>query len=153
TRNPNEAAMPRDPWRDHPEYVALWRMARQRPDDPAQRFVLADWLEENGQPAEAWRERVHGITGSPTRTGLDTGLVFLPPMPDEEALSRVLELSPPDEIVVQFGRTAAELGLRFLREYPGRCGVDVGRFRLESEEERAELLAIPRLEAFACERT
>jgi len=53
--------MPREPWRDDPEYLGLWRMARQQPDDPAPRFVLSDWREEHGHLGEAWRERVHGV--------------------------------------------------------------------------------------------
>ena len=38
---------------DHPEYQALYRAARAKPDDNAPRLVLADWLDERGFNEEA----------------------------------------------------------------------------------------------------
>jgi uncharacterized protein (TIGR02996 family) len=38
---------------DDPEYRALWRAARDNPQDAAPRLVLADWLDENGWAEEA----------------------------------------------------------------------------------------------------
>jgi uncharacterized protein (TIGR02996 family) len=38
---------------DHPQYRALLASVLAAPDDDLPRLVLADWLEENGQPERA----------------------------------------------------------------------------------------------------
>jgi uncharacterized protein (TIGR02996 family) len=142
--------MPREPWRDHLDYVSLWRLARQRPDDPTPRFLLADWLEEQGQPGEACRERLHGLLEQAPQYDPDTHLVLahLVPM-GKGAWRRLLGSPPAEDVVCVFDRDVH--AYQYLKQYRGRCGWDVGMCDWSSETELGHLLAVPRLEMLACE--
>lgn len=142
--------MPREPWRDHPEYAGLWRAARQRPDDRLARLVLADWLEEHGHGAAAWRERLHGITGRAPQVDPDTGVARAGAVPMcEGAWRRLLGAPPSDDLLCVFDRDVQ--AYQYLRRYRGRCGWNLGQSDFLSPTERAHLLAVPRLELLACE--
>jgi uncharacterized protein (TIGR02996 family) len=141
--------MPREPWRDDPEYLSLWRMARQQPDQPAARLVLADWLEEHGHRAEAWRERLHGLTGQAPALDPDTGTARAGWVPMGQGAWRSLLAAPPaDDLLCVFDRDVQ--AYQYLRQYRGRCGWDLRMSDWSSETERDHLLAVPRLEMLAC---
>jgi uncharacterized protein (TIGR02996 family) len=142
--------MPREAWRDDTEYLGLWRMARQQPEEGAPRFVLADWLEESGHRAASWRERLHGLTGSAPQVDPDTGVVRAGLVPlGQGAWRRLLAAPPADDLLCAFSRDVQ--AYRYLRDYQGRCGWDVGQSDWSSQTERSHLLAVPRLEMLACD--
>jgi uncharacterized protein (TIGR02996 family) len=143
--------MPREAWRDDPEYLGLWRTARQQAEDSAPRLVLADWLEENDHLTDAWRERLHGLTGSAPTIEPEPGIVRVGSVPmGQGAWGRLLAALPADDVLCVFNRDVQ--AYRYLRKYRGRCGWDVGWSDFSSQTERAHLLAVPRLELLASEQ-
>src|SRR5262245_4885864 len=142
--------MPREPWRDDPEYLGLWRMSREQPDERAPHLVLSDWLEEQGHNLPAWRERLHGVTGTAPAFDADEGTAHAGYVPmGEGAWRRMLAAPPSDDLLCVFDRDVQ--AYQYLRQYRGRCGWNVGQSDWSSKTERAHLLAVPRLELLACE--
>ncbi len=92
--------MPREPWRDDPEYVSLWRAARQTKGADA-RLVLADWLEEHGHTLPAWMERLHGLTGQPPEFDEDADVLSVGVL-SGEAWRRLVAAPPSDDLLVSF---------------------------------------------------
>jgi hypothetical protein len=138
--------MPREAWRDDPEYVALWREARQSRDEAGPYLVLADWLEENGHLAESWRERLRALSGQ--SPDVDAGVargVYV--SVGDRAWHRLLAAPPPEDLLVLFTRNVQ--AYQYLRRLTGRCGWDMGAWDWPSRTERAHLLAVPRLEMLA----
>src|SRR5262245_5332179 len=97
--------MPREAWRDDPEYRDLWRLARQQPEETAPRLVLADWLEEHGHSAASWRERLHGLTGRAPVVEQDGEIVRAGAIPLMQGNWRRLNTAPPpDDLLCVFNR-------------------------------------------------
>src|SRR5262245_56416570 len=135
--------MPREAWRDDPEYVALWREARQSRDKAGPYLVLADWLEENGHLAESWRERLRALSGQAPE--VDAGVargVYV--SVGDRAWRRLLAAPPPEDLLVLFTRNVQ--AYQYLRRFTGRCGWDMGAWDWPSRTERDHLLAVPRLQ-------
>jgi hypothetical protein len=142
--------MPREPWQDDPEYLGLWRAARQEPDAGAPHSVIADWLEEKGHNHASWLERLHGLTAEVPAFDPVTGVIEAGEIPlGHGSWAWLLGVSPPEEFVTVFSRGAR--AYQYLRRYRGRYGWDLGQGDWSSETERAHLLEIPRPEFLACE--
>jgi len=124
-------------------------MARQEPDERAPRLVLADWLEEHGHSSEAWRERLHGLTGRQPTLDADTGTLRTGQVPmGQGAWRQLLVAPPPEDLLCVFARDVR--AYRYLEQYRGRCGWELGHSDWSSKTESAHLLAVPRLEMLAC---
>ena len=139
--------MPRESWRDHPEYLALWRESRQSADDRQLSLVLADWLEEHGHLEEMWRERVRAFTGRfPVIVDgiLRAGYVPI----GQGAWQMLLAATVPDHLLIHFDCNIHTY--RHLTRFGGRCGWNLGMRDWPSPTERNHLRAIPRLEMLAC---
>lgn len=137
-------------WRANPEYLSLLRTARQYREDYSGHLVLSDWLEENDHPIESWIERLWGqATGKPSFDP-DTKTIRVGEIHMMQGSWRRLINSPPgNEILLIFDRDVR--AYQYLRQYQGRCGLDLGQSNWSSITERNHLLAIPRLEMLACE--
>jgi uncharacterized protein (TIGR02996 family) len=141
--------MPRQPWRDDPEYVSLWRAARMEPDVAAHHLVMADWLEERGHQEPAWRERIHGLAGHQPEDEFDHGVIRAWAIPlGMGSWQRLLAAPPPDDVAVVFKRDTR--AYQYLCRFKGRCGLDLEKYDWSSPTELRRLLSIPRLEAIAC---
>jgi uncharacterized protein (TIGR02996 family) len=144
--------MPREPWRDDPEYLALWRAVRQEKDEDLgePRLVLADWLEERGHLGAAWLERLHGLTASAPKVDPGSGAVFAGQvLLGEGNWARLLGAPPPEDRPIIFDRDVR--AYQYLRRFKGPAGLAMGDGDWSSVKERQHLLAIPRLEALTCE--
>jgi hypothetical protein len=142
--------MPREPWRDDPEYVSIWRAARQDTADVAGYFVLADWLEERGHQPAAWLARLHGLTGRQPSVDPCTGEAWVGAMPlGYFSWHRLLAASPPDGLTLVFKRDVQ--AYQYLCRFKGPTGLAMGKGDWSSPAERRFLLSIPRLEALTCE--
>jgi uncharacterized protein (TIGR02996 family) len=141
--------MPREPWRDDPEYVSLWRAARQEPDAPEAHLVMADWLEERGHGHASWLARLHGLTGAAPVIDPTSGAVHAGEVPmGVQAWARLIAAEPSEDVLCIFKRDVR--AYRHLHRYPGRCGWALGNGDWFSRTELGHLIAVPRLEAITC---
>jgi hypothetical protein len=141
--------MPREAWRNHPEYLDLWRGMRQNPGEPGPALVLSDWLEEHGHLDAMWVERLRGLSGQAPK--LERGIARAGYIPIGEGAWRLLLAAPPpDQFLVLFDCNVQ--AYQYIRQFTGRCGWNFGLRDWPSQTERDHLLAIPRLEMLAAQQ-